>query len=642
MFERIRENPILVPDKGEAWEAYAAFNPCVVKVDKTFHMLYRGMSLSSQVKDVSMSISSIGYAVSEDGIHFKKIRQLIKPEHIWETFGCEDPRITKLGDKYYILYTALSAYPFSADGIKIGLAISKDLKTIDAKYSITTFNSKAMALFPEKINGKMAAVLTVHTDIPPGKIALALFDKEEKLWSKQYWNEWYSSLNYHIIPLLRSSNDHIEVGAPPIKTEHGWLLIYSYIHNYFSSNRIFSIEAALLDLENPLKIIGRTDESLLVPQKIYELDGNVPDVIFPSGAHLEKNELYIYYGASDTSCCVAKQDIKPLLESLVDDSKIFFISGQSDGTFERYAHNPIIRPRPEIFWEAKCTFNPAVIYADKKVHIIYRAMSHDDVSVWGYATSRDGYHIDERSPNPIYVPTEIFERKLKSGNSGCEDPRITKFGDRFYVFYTAFDGYTHRVAFTSILEEDFLNGRWNWERAKVITSPNMPDKNACLLSKKIKEKYVIFHRQNNNIYIDFLDDLLFGTDHWLNNETPLIEVEHHENPNILKVGMSAPPIETDDGWLLLYHWVVADRGVSKYKVGVALLELENPAHVINKDGTLLQPEMDYEKNGVVSNVVFPCGAILLNGEILVYYGGADKVVAVAKMKLSDILNKLKK
>ncbi|HAT1864021.1 TPA: hypothetical protein OZL95_003284 [Legionella pneumophila] len=634
-FNRIKQNPFLTPDLGLSWAAYGAFNPSVVKENNKVHLLYRAMSFPDYVQGVHMSVSSVGYAVGSDGINFEKNKQLIKPEHGWEIFGCEDPRVTKLDDKYYIFYTALSSFPFEANGIKIGVAITKDFCTIDAKHPVTTFNSKAMALFPERINGKIAAVLTVHTDIPPAKIALALFDKEEQIWSAQYWNEWYSSLNYHIIPLLRSAYDHLEVGAPPIKTEYGWILIYSYIENYFSSDKTFGIEIVLLDLKNPLNVIGRTRKPLLIPEKDYELEGNVPNVIFPSGGFLENDELYIYYGGADTNSCLAIGNIKNSLKELTHKEKIHFIPSQIDNGFKRYNQNPIISPRPEFNWEAKATFNPAVIYENNRFHILYRAMSWDDTSVWGYATSSDGLHIDDRSPNPVYQPKEIFEKKLRPGNSGCEDPRITKLGDRFYVFYTAYDGYTPRVAYTSILISDFLNQWWNWERPKVVSTPHIPDKNACLLPKKIDNKYVIFHRIGKNIYIDYIDDLSFTADKWLLNKLSLIEPAY---ARVQKVGISAPPIETQYGWLLFYHWVIADE--LEYQIGAALLELNNPSHVIAKDVLLLAPEMDYEKIGNIANVVFPCGTVLLNDDIFLYYGAADTVIGVAKIKLNVILKKL--
>lgn len=637
MLNRIQDNPFLIADKVISWEALAAFNPSVVKDNKIFHMLYRAMSFPEDIQDVHMSVSSIGYAISTDGIHYEKRKQLIKPEHGWEIFGCEDPRVTKLDDTYYIFYTALSAHPFDANAIKIGVALTKDFKTIEAKHPVTTFNSKAMALFPERINGKIVAVLTVHTDIPPAKIALALFDEEEQIWSTQYWNEWYASLNFNIIPLLRTSYDHLEVGAPPIKTQYGWLLIHSYIENYFSEDKKFGIEVALLDLNNPLKVIGRMKKPILMPKESYELLGNVPNVIFPSGALIENEYLYVYYGGADTNGCLAIGKLDEILKDLIVTKEIVFVASRVEDGFKRYNQNPIISPRPEFDWEAKATFNPAVIYEAGKFHIIYRAMSHSDTSVWGYASSFDGVTIDERSADPIYFPKEIFEKKLKRGNSGCEDPRITKLGDRFYVFYVAYDGFTPRVAFTSILISDFLKKWWNWERSKVISSPNIPDKDACLLSKKINNQYVIFHRIGNDIYLDSIDNLTFITDRWLLNKLPLIETNYGK---IQKVGISTPPIETKYGWLLFYHWVSRDD-IPHYKMGVALLELNNPTHVIKKDVLLLEPEMDYEKIGIIPNVVFPCGAVLLDSSVFLYYGAADRVIAVAKMELDDILKKLK-
>ncbi|OYV56747.1 MAG: hypothetical protein B7X00_00085, partial [Legionella sp. 21-45-4] len=127
-------------------------------------------------------------------------------------------------------------------------------------------------------------------------------------------------------------------------------------------------------------------------------------------------------------------------------------------------------------------------------------------------------------------------------------------------------------------------------------------------------------------------------DRWLLNRLELIEPRFGK---VLKVGISAPPIETPFGWLLLYHWVVDIKGAAHYKMGAALLELENPTLVLHKDLLLLEPEMDYEKIGLIPNVIFPCGAVLLKDEIFLYYGAADKVIGVAKMKLQFILDKFK-
>jgi len=321
-----------------------------------------------------------------------------------------------------------------------------------------------------------------------------------------------------------------------------------------------------------------------------------------------------------------------------DENIIFNESKWIRQGFKRYAQNPIISPRPEFAWEAKATFNPAVIYEDGKFHIVYRAMSFDDTSVFGYASSKDGVHIDERSEIPIYEPGNHFERKLRPGNSGCEDPRITKIDDTYYMFYTAFDGFTPRVAYTTIKVVDFLNKRWNWESSKVITPPDYPDKDACLLSKKKDGKFVIFHRVLEGICVNMEDNLNFDEHRWLVHHSFIIEPRKPYWDNF-KFGIAAPPIETQYGWLMFYHRATIPGSI--YKVEAALLHLDDPSNVISlTDATLLEPEMDYETNGLVPNVVFPCGAILLDGNIYLYYGGADKVVAVAKMELKDILKRL--
>jgi len=316
-FSRSEENPILIPLPENDWEAEATFNGCPVLSGGKIHLLYRAVSSPQIISGTTMRASTIGHALSDDGIHFQYRRQFIKPEYDWEQFGCEDPRVTKLGSKFYIFYTALSACPFCAEGIRVGLAITKDFREIEAKHPITPFNSKAMALFPSRIGDKMVAVLTANTDNPPAKIGLAFFDYEEQMWSHEYWEGWYSFLDDHVLPIPQSPKDHIEVGAPPIKTPFGWLLIYSHIRNYFSPPPTFGIEAVLLDLENPAKIVASTEKPLLVPQAVYETYGRVPNIIFPSGALVRGKTLHLYYGAADTTCAVASGRLDTLINEML-------------------------------------------------------------------------------------------------------------------------------------------------------------------------------------------------------------------------------------------------------------------------------------------------------------------------------------
>ncbi len=632
IIERYEKNPILTPKNIHSWEAEAVFNGCPVKIGSKIYLVYRALSSSHYhtMAQTKLMVSDIGIAESKDGINFTNQKRFITPEEDWERFGCEDPRVTELDGKYYIFYTALSVFPFRAEGIKVGVAISKDLKTIQEKHPVTPFNAKGMALFPEKINGKIWSVLTVHTDRPPAKICLASFDKEEDIWSEPHWQSWYQNFEKYSLSLARRPQDQVEVGAPPIKTKKGWLLIYAYIQNYFSPKPIFGIEAALLDLKNPFKIIGTTKSPLLTPQEYYEIVGLVPNVVFPSGALLEKNSIRLYYGATDTTCCLATIDTESLLAKLLRSEEQVLLT--------RAKENPIIIPKPENSWESRATFNPAAIYLNGKVHLIYRAMSEDNTSVMGYATSQDGIQIDYRASKPAYLPRESFEQKLvPGGNSGCEDPRLIEIGNKIYMFYTAFDGINPpRIALTWILAKDFVEQKWDWAKPVLISPPDISDKDACVFPEKINGQYFIIHRIADSINLVFSPTLNFDGKTW-------IEEYRWISPRAgmwdsKKVGLASPPIKTKKGWVLFYHGIGEDNF---YRVGAILLDLTDPAKIIARsDNPIFEPETDYEKDGQISNVVFPCGAVLINDKFFLYYGGADSVVGVATIGKDELLKYL--
>ena len=630
IIKRSPQNPILKPLREHGWEAEATFNPCPVVKGKDVFLLYRAISMPHYHSWARSNIvtSDIGIAQSHDGHYFFNRKRFIVPEEDWERFGCEDPRVTKLNDKYYIFYTALSKYPFRAEGIKVGLAISKDLKNIQEKHLVTPFNAKAMALFPEKINGQITAILTVHTDQPPAKICLASFNKESDIWSEKFWNEWYKNFEKYALPLQRNKEDHIEVGAPPLKTKYGWLIFYSYIRNYFSPDRLFGIEAILLDLKNPSKILARTEYPILTAEEYYEKIGFVPNVVFPSGAFIKDNWIYLYYGGADTVGCLALIHLPTFFnEMLMEDSK--------KPKLERFPNNPILLPRQENFWEKKAVFNPGAIYLNNKVHLIYRAISEDNVSTFGYAQSSDGYHIDWRSDQPIYFPRESFEKRDNPNVScGCEDPRLTKIGNKIYMGYTAFDGRLPRIALTSIGVKDFLNQQWqNWARPVLISPADLNDKDMVIFPEKFQGQYLIVHRVGYDIDYSFSKDLNFGEGKWLEENRWI-----YCRPgwwDSKKIGVAAPPLKTKNGWILFYHGI-SENNV--YRVGAILLDLKNPIKILGRTTKpLLEPKMPYEKEGVVNNVVFPCGAVEIEGKVFIYYGGADRVVCGATINLANLL-----
>lgn len=639
--KRHPRNPILTPDEDTPWEAVGTYNGSIVKEKNKYHFVYRAVASKQHYFSQNIELNSIGHAISHDGFDFKQRKLLINPEYQWEEFGCEDPRVTKLGKKYYIFYTALADYPHSADGIKIGLAITKDFKEIEEKHQVTHFNSKAMALFPKKIKGKMVAVLTVNSDRPPAKIALAFFDRENQIWSKEYWDNWLDSLEQNSLSLQIEENDHIEVGAPPIKTKYGWLLVYSYIKNYKAPPPTFGIEAVLVDHFNPLKIVARTQEIFMTPKEEYELYGRVPKTIFPSGAYLQGDQLNLYYGAADTTCCLAQLSLKDLLAAMIY-GKSIKRKRKKQGPYrlKKFKGNPIIEPISGHHWESKYTKNPTAIYEKGKVHIIYRAMGEEETSVFGYASSKDGFHIDERLNEPIYVPREVFEQKAQPGFSGCEDPRITKIENKFYVCYTAFTGQgPWRVVLTSINVEDFLNKKWNWDKPKIISYPERSDKNSCLIPEKIKGKYAFFHRIGGCIWLDFVDDLKFAKGRYLGGKILLCPIPGRWDSK--KVGIAGIPIKTKIGWLLIYHGL-SDND-DKYRLGAMLLDLKNPGVLVSKlDEPILEPMENYESSGLRPNTVFSCGSVVIGDKLLVYYGAADQVIGVASGSFSKLLEALER
>ncbi len=309
---------------------------------------------------------------------------------------------------------------------------------------------------------------------------------------------------------------------------------------------------------------------------------------------------------------------------------------------KRFSNNPIITPIAEHPWEAQATFNPGAVCIGGKTHILYRAMSNDNVSTLGYASSIDGVNITERLEYPVYIPREEFEvKKLPTGNSGCEDPRLTVIGDRIYMCYTAYDGVVPpRVAVSSISVVDFLAHNWNWERPRLLTAPGFDEKDACIFPEKFSQGYLVLHRVNKVICGDYLSSLDFDLC-TVKKCIKIAAATENEWENY-KVGIAAPPVKTKYGWLLLYHGVSKVGTVYTYSISSLLLDLEDPTIVLAR-GTepIFEPQEDYEKFGIVDNVVFPCGMIMQEEDLLyIYYGGGDKVVGVAMMHVTSLVTAL--
>lgn len=627
-------NPILQPDAERSWESVAVLNGCPIQgKGEELTLIYRAIGKPDLVFSPQINSSIIAKAMSKDGSHFDTTAPLVTRGEDFDRYGCEDPRVTFFEGKYYIFYTALSMIPFQADGIKVACAISDDLETIIEKHLVTPFNAKAMTLFPERVNGKVTALFTIHTDQPPANIVIVQAGNFSDFWDKDFWENWYKNYNQAVIILERKENDHCEVGATPIKTKDGWLVIYSHIQNYFDeANRIFGIEAILLDINNPFHIIGRTKGPILVPEASYEKYGMVKNITFPSGAILKENgQLDIYYGGADTVCARASLFYNDLVKTMKENDESIVI---------RSPKNPILLPIKENSFEEKAVFNPAAILLEGVTYILYRAMSLDNTSTIGLAISQDGENIIERTKEPIYIPREDFEKKgvMPNGNSGCEDPRITQIGDTLYMLYTAYNGINPpAVALSYIKVSDFLARNFsNWSKPQLISPKTIDDKDACIVPGEFTHGHLVFHRIGNQICADYLSSI--KEDVQVLNRCIEVLMPRPGMWDSKKVGIAGPPIKIDIGWLLFYHGV-SDDGV--YRIGAALLDLEDPTILLSRlVSPIFEPQESYEKTGQVNNVVFPCGATLQGDKIYIYYGGGDSVVGVATCSLTEIVELL--
>ncbi len=320
---------------------------------------------------------------------------------------------------------------------------------------------------------------------------------------------------------------------------------------------------------------------------------------------------------------------------------------------KRALNNPIIEPRL-YSWESKATFNPAAFEAHGKVHLVYRAIGHDDSSVLGYAGSDDGYNINDRLPYAIYIRNNDFTKTDKSilpidyisgggWNGGCEDPRLTRIGDTVYMLYTAFDGWgSLRIAITSIKLSDFEKKNWIWEKSSLISPPGEIHKNWVLFPEKINGKFAILHSFYPKILIAYFDSLdeLDGKKFIQSNNTRPIDINRTWDSWFRGVGPA--PIKTDLGWLILYH-AMDHKNPDRYRMGALILDLKDPTQILYRGAyPILEPEEYYENNGYKWGVVYSCGAVVKDGTLFVYYGGADKVIGVATIKLADLLSDLKK
>lgn len=301
---------------------------------------------------------------------------------------------------------------------------------------------------------------------------------------------------------------------------------------------------------------------------------------------------------------------------------------------KRYSKNPILKPILQNPWEAIIVFNTGAILLNDKVHLLYRARGcRGGISRIGYASTTNGYDIDERLDKPIFGVSPDSDVDCL----GVEDPRIVQIDDRLYMTYSAY-GYVPgmyrqqnwvQLAISSISVDDFINKRWNWSE-RIYPFPNTDNKDAALFPEKIKGKYCLMHRIPQHIWIGYSDDLK----KWRDNT--IVMYPQGYSWEYFKIGGGGTPIKTEKGWLIIYH-AVDNKMV--YRLGLAVLDLEDPTKVVYRHPEpILSPEEDFEKTGDVSNVTFTCGTVVKDDQLFVYYGAADTVICVATASMKEVLS----
>jgi predicted GH43/DUF377 family glycosyl hydrolase len=336
----VKKEGIVLTKSGLEFDNEGVLNPAIIREGDSVHMYYRAVQFHNQ--------STIGYCRLDGPLNIAERwdKPIMVPEFDYESQGVEDPRIVKIDDTYYMSYTGYDgtsargalatskdlihftkhglivpsiSYPEFVSLLQSGAAVHENYcqnhkfyyQEADAERKIVLWD-KNVIFFPRKINGKLVFLHRIR----PG-IQLVSIDNIEEL-TESFWKDYFLNFKDHIVmdPVYNHESSYIGGGCPPIETEHGWLLIYHGVET--TENRIiYSASAALLDLNDPRKVLARLPEVLFKPEHEWELFGEVDNVCFPTGTALFGDTLFIYYGAADSYIACASLKLTALVDELM-------------------------------------------------------------------------------------------------------------------------------------------------------------------------------------------------------------------------------------------------------------------------------------------------------------------------------------
>lgn len=295
---------------------------------------------------------------------------------------------------------------------------------------------------------------------------------------------------------------------------------------------------------------------------------------------------------------------------------------------ERWHKNPIITLE-NVPFPCNTVFNAAAVKHCDEYLLLMRVEDLAGRSIFVLARSDDGLHFSV-DPSPVMEPSReepyrSYERR------GIEDPRITCLEGVYYVMYTAYSRYGSRLALARTT--DFVT----FERLGLISEPD--NKDGCLFPRKVRGRYARLDRPysngSGNIWVSYSDDL----HHWGDSEVVMTTRGGFWDSD--RIGACAPPIETPEGWLEIYHGVKNTSAGPLYRMGAVLLDLEDPSRVLCRSAVpILIPREYYERVGDVGNVVFSCGVIPEpDGQLKIYYGAADTCICLGFADIGELIDR---
>jgi len=336
----------------------------------------------------------------------------------------------------------------------------------------------------------------------------------------------------------------------------------------------------------------------------------------------------------------------------------------------KVTNHGVILEKTDLGFENAGVLNPAAIREGNIVHLFYRAVRHGNYSTIGYCVLDGPLKLKERYDMPVLFPQEDYE------SQGVEDPRVTQIDGLYYLTYTAYDGLNALGAYATasvlprfekkgiltpqITYDDFrrLAESQNSVNEKYLRFNGHPlnkppgmqkalvwNKNVVFFPRRINGKIVFLQRIKPDIQCVAVNELKeltgdFWNNHFMHLQEHIVLAPKYSH-EISYIGAGCPPIETEHGWLLIYHGVHDTAAGYRYVACAALLDLENPSvEVARLPYALFKPEHEWELKGEVNNVCFPTGAVQFDDTLYIYYGAADERIGCASVSFSELMAEL--